>query len=139
VQVGRCGRKRRRCGKGADRGSSFAPTRKGADFLQVSHGENTEQTVNRGSVYNGSPRATGVLGPGYRYGPCAGLSSRGGGLITCILAFPQGALVRLERSAVKVARCVLRGERSREAPDLPGGGPRRRTKRTCHAPETRVV
>ena len=26
----------------------------------------------------------------------------------------------LERSAVKVARCVLRGERSREAPDLPG-------------------
>ena len=34
---------------------------------------------------------------------------------------PHGALVRLERSAVKVARCVLRGERSREAPDLPGG------------------
>ena len=33
----------------------------------------------------------------------------------------HGALVRLERSAVKVARCVLRGERSREAPDLPGG------------------
>ena len=33
---------------------------------------------------------------------------------------PHGALVRLERSAVKVARCVLRGERSREAPDLPG-------------------
>ena len=32
----------------------------------------------------------------------------------------HGALVRLERSAVKVARCVLRGERSREAPDLPG-------------------
>ena len=31
------------------------------------------------------------------------------------------ALVMLERSAVKVARCVLRGERSREAPDLPGG------------------
>jgi hypothetical protein len=30
------------------------------------------------------------------------------------------ALVRLERSAVKVARCVLRGERSRKAPDLPG-------------------
>jgi len=26
----------------------------------------------------------------------------------------------LERSAAKVARCVLRGERSREAPDLPG-------------------
>jgi len=25
----------------------------------------------------------------------------------------------LERSAAKVARCVLRGERSREAPDLP--------------------
>jgi len=35
---------------------------------------------------------------------------------------PHGALVRLERSAVKVARCVLRGERSREAPDLPGAG-----------------
>jgi len=33
---------------------------------------------------------------------------------------PHGALVRLERSAAKVARCVLRGERSREAPDLPG-------------------
>jgi len=33
----------------------------------------------------------------------------------------HGALVMLERSAVKVARCVLRGERSREAPDLPGG------------------
>ena len=32
----------------------------------------------------------------------------------------HGALVRLERSAAKVARCVLRGERSREAPDLPG-------------------
>src|SRR5262245_57075147 len=31
-----------------------------------------------------------------------------------------GALVMPERSAVKVARCVLRGERSREAPDLPG-------------------
>ncbi len=33
----------------------------------------------------------------------------------------HGALVRLERSAAKVARCVLRGEGSREAPDLPGG------------------
>jgi hypothetical protein len=33
----------------------------------------------------------------------------------------HGALVMLERSAAKVARCVLRGERSREAPDLPGG------------------
>jgi len=33
---------------------------------------------------------------------------------------PHGALVRLERSAAQVARCVLRGERSREAPDLPG-------------------
>ncbi len=33
---------------------------------------------------------------------------------------PRGALVMLERSAVKVACCVLRGERSREAPDLPG-------------------
>ena len=33
----------------------------------------------------------------------------------------HGALVMLERSAVKIARCVLRGERSREAPDLPGG------------------
>jgi hypothetical protein len=52
-----------------------APTRKGADFLQVSHGENTEQTVNRGSVYKGSLRATGVLGLGNRYGPCAELSS----------------------------------------------------------------
>ena len=34
---------------------------------------------------------------------------------------PRGALVMLERSAAKVARCVLRGEGSREAPDLPGG------------------
>jgi hypothetical protein len=34
----------------------------------------------------------------------------------------HGALVMLERSAVQVACCVLRGERSREAPDLPGGG-----------------
>jgi hypothetical protein len=33
----------------------------------------------------------------------------------------HGALVRLERRAVKVACCVLRGERSREVPDLPGG------------------
>jgi hypothetical protein len=33
-----------------------------------------------------------------------------------------GTLVMLERSAAKVARCVLRGERSREAPDLPGAG-----------------
>ncbi len=33
---------------------------------------------------------------------------------------PYGTLVMLERSAAKVARCVLRGERSREAPDLPG-------------------
>ena len=32
----------------------------------------------------------------------------------------HGALVMLERSAAKVARCVLRGEGSREAPDLPG-------------------
>ena len=29
-------------------------------------------------------------------------------------------LVMLERSAGKLARSVLRGERSREAPDLPG-------------------
>jgi hypothetical protein len=53
----------------------FALTRKGADFPQVSHGENPEQTVNRGSVYNGSFITTGVLGPGNRYGPCAELSS----------------------------------------------------------------
>ncbi len=33
----------------------------------------------------------------------------------------HGALVMLERSAGKLARSVLRGERSREAPDLPGG------------------
>ena len=33
----------------------------------------------------------------------------------------RGTLVRLERSAGKLARSVLRGERSREAPDLPGG------------------
>jgi len=32
----------------------------------------------------------------------------------------RGTLVRLERSAGKLARSVLRGERSREAPDLPG-------------------
>jgi hypothetical protein len=31
----------------------YAPTRKGADFPQVSHGENTEQTFNQGYVYNG--------------------------------------------------------------------------------------
>jgi hypothetical protein len=73
MQVGRCGRKRRPVCNGLDRGA--APTRKGADFLQVSHGENTEQTVNRGSVYKESPRATGVLGPGNRYSPCAELSS----------------------------------------------------------------
>src|SRR5712691_4893039 len=36
----------------------------------------------------------------------------------------HGALVRLERSAAKVARCVLRGERSCEAPDLPGASKR---------------
>ena len=30
----------------------FALTRKGADFLQVSHGGNTEQTSNQGYVYN---------------------------------------------------------------------------------------
>ncbi len=35
---------------------------------------------------------------------------------------PRGALVMLERSAAKVARCVLRGERSRKAPALPGEG-----------------
>jgi hypothetical protein len=34
---------------------------------------------------------------------------------------PHGALVMLERSAGKLARSVLRGEGSREAPDLPGG------------------
>jgi hypothetical protein len=33
---------------------------------------------------------------------------------------PHRALVMLERSAGKLARSVLRGERSREAPDLPG-------------------
>ena len=77
--------------------------------------------MNRGSVYNGSPRATGVFGPGNRYGPCAGLSSRGGGFITCLLAFPHGALVRLERSAVKVARCVLRGRGGGDTALLPGG------------------
>ncbi len=33
---------------------------------------------------------------------------------------PHGALVMLERSAGKLARSVLRGEGSREAPDLPG-------------------
>ncbi len=75
MQGGRCGRKRRPVCNELDRGSNFAPRRKAADFLQVSHGEKTEQTVNRGSVYNGSPRATGVLGPGNRYGPCAELSS----------------------------------------------------------------
>ena len=64
MQVGRCGRKRRPVCNGVERGSNFAPRRKAADFLQVSHGEKAEQTVNRGSVYNGSPRATGVLGPG---------------------------------------------------------------------------
>ena len=42
---------------------------------------------------------------------------------------PHGALVMLERSAAKVARCVLRGERSREAPDLPG----EITKKHCRA------
>jgi hypothetical protein len=33
----------------------------------------------------------------------------------------HGALVMLERSAGNLARSVLRGERSREAPDLPDG------------------
>jgi hypothetical protein len=48
MQVGRCGRKRRPCGKGAERGASFAPPRKGADCLQVAQDENTEQTFNQG-------------------------------------------------------------------------------------------
>jgi hypothetical protein len=30
----------------------FAPTRKGADFLPVAHGEKAEQTFNQGYVYN---------------------------------------------------------------------------------------
>jgi hypothetical protein len=47
-QVGRGGRKRRPCGNGAERGASFAPTRKGADFLQGSQDEKTEQTFNQG-------------------------------------------------------------------------------------------
>ena len=34
---------------------------------------------------------------------------------------PQGALVRLERSAVKVARCVLRGLGEGDLAWLPGG------------------
>jgi hypothetical protein len=52
---------------------------------------------------------------------------------------PYGALVRLERSAAKVARCVLRGERSREAPDLPGGRNNisyRSQPRPCGSPRT---
>jgi len=95
-----------------------APTRKGADFLQVSHGENTEQTVNRGSVYNESPRATGVLGPGHRYGPCAELSS-GSDDRAC-----SWACVRLERRAVKVACVVLRGLGEGDLAWLPGGSRR---------------
>src|SRR6266542_4397114 len=91
-----------------------APTRKGADFLQVSHGENPEQTVNRGSVYNESPRATGVLGPDNRYGPCAELSS-GSDDRAC-----SWACVRLERRAVKVACVVLRGLGGCEPTWLPG-------------------
>jgi hypothetical protein len=38
-QVGSCGRKRRRCCNGADRGSNFAPTRKGANLRPVSQDE----------------------------------------------------------------------------------------------------
>jgi hypothetical protein len=91
------------------------PTRKGADFLQVSHGENTEQTVNRGSVYNESSRATGVLGPDNRYGPCAELSS---GSYDRALG---GACVMLERRAVKVAGVVLRGLGEGDLAWLPGG------------------
>jgi hypothetical protein len=81
----------------------FALTRKGADFPQGSHGENPEQTVNRGSVYKGSFITTGVRGPGNRYGPCAELSS-GSDDRAC-----SWACVRLERRAVKVAGVVLRG------------------------------
>jgi len=114
MQVGRCGRKRRPVCNGLDRGSNFAPRRKAADFLRVSHGENTEQIVNRGSVYKGSPRATGVLGPGNRYGPCAELSSRSYDRAL------SGACVRLERRAVKVACVVLRGLGGREPTWLPG-------------------
>ena len=94
------------------------PTRKGADFLQVSHGENPEQTVNRGSVYNGSFITTGVLGPGNRYGPCAELSS---GSYDRALA---GACVMLERRAVKVACVVLRGLGEGDLAWLPGGSRR---------------
>jgi hypothetical protein len=53
MQVGRCGRKRRPVGNGLDRGANFAPRRKAADFLQVSHDEKAEQTFNQGYVYNG--------------------------------------------------------------------------------------
>ena len=81
----------------------------------MSHGENAEQTVNRGSVYNESPRATGVLGPDNRYGPCAELSS-GSDDRAC-----SWACVRLERRAVKVACVVLRGLGEGDLAWLPGG------------------
>src|SRR5262249_25609608 len=96
--------------------------RKGADWRGVWPDEKTEQTVNRGSVSKGSPRATGVLGPGNRYGPCAGLSSRGG-WVHLPPRVLHGALVRLERSAVKVARCVLRGLGEGDLAWLPGDLP----------------
>src|SRR5262245_5502388 len=107
MQVGRGGRKRRPCGKGADRGSNLAPTRKGADFLQVSHGEKAEQTSNPGDVYKGEPEVPSDPCPSgmARGGPCAELSLRSDDRAL------SGACVRLERRAAKVARCVLRGLR----------------------------
>ncbi len=108
---------------------------------------------NRGSVYKGSPVATSVLGPGLvRYGPCDGLLSRwfrSGAEVKRLASgapwdgfqavlqnnrmaqqYPlncrvlQGALVMLERSAGRLARCVLRGLGGCEPTWPPGGSDR---------------
>ena len=67
-----------------------------AGFSQIRHSRESgnpvcfPSTFQLGNLYNGSPRATGGLGPGNRYGPCDRLLSRGGRLITCILASREG-------------------------------------------------
>ena len=52
---------------------------------------------------------------------------------------PQGALVRLERSAVKVARCVLRGLGESDLAWLPGGGNQTPTGSTMDQPASEAV
>jgi len=80
-------------------------------------GGETWANLNLRPVDNEEPRApSGSCSLGSeRAGPCEVLSSR---FHDRALA---GALVRRERRGVNVACVVLRGERSREAPDLPDG------------------